>query len=605
MGRVIGIDLGTTNSVIALYEGSRSEVIASANGERTTPSVVGQGSKGEWLVGEVAKRQLATRPEQTFYSMKRLVGLRLDEVADITKALPYKVIRGEHELACIEVDGQPMTPVEISAMILRALRDRAEEVLGESIEKAVITVPAYFNDAQRQATRDAGKIAGLDVLRIINEPTAAALAYGLEGGQSKSIAVYDLGGGTFDISILNLADDVIEVLSTGGDTQLGGDDFDQAIIDWARQEFLEQAGVDLLEDPMARGRLKEAAERAKIELSQSLEANLQVPFVATVDGVPQHLDLTLSRARFERLVQPLIDNTLESCLSAMEDAGMQPLDVDDVVLVGGGTRVPSVQRAVEELFAKMPNKSVHPDEVVALGAAIQAGVLDGTVEDVLLLDVIPLSIGLETLGGVVTRVLDRNTTVPARRSQVFSTVQDNQKSVNVHVVQGEREMAVDNRSLARFELTGIPAAKKGVPQVEVTFDVDADGILKVSAKDLGTGAAQEVCVKDASNLSEDEVVRMLEEAEERHDDDLARRRRAESRHVAEELLLNVEDTLAKSLGPDVSKSETERLTAYCDRVRDALEAPEASFGHDELVEATEALQDAAHRFADLIYQGSH
>ncbi len=605
MGRVIGIDLGTTNSVIAFYEGSRSEVIAGTNGDRTTPSVVGRGSQGEWLVGEVAKRQMATRPQQTFYSLKRLMGLRFDEVADITNKLPYEVVRGEHDLACVRVDDKPMTPVEISAMILRALRDRAEEMLGESVERAVITVPAYFNDAQRQATRDAGKIAGLEVLRIINEPTAAALAYGLDSGQTKSIAVYDLGGGTFDISILNLADDVIEVLSTGGDTQLGGDDFDQAIIDWARQEFLEQTGVDLLEDPMARGRLKETAERAKVELSQSLESHLQVPFVATVDGVPQHLDLTLSRARFERLVQPLIDRTLECCLAALEDAGMQPLDVDDVVLVGGGTRVPSVQRAVEELFAKMPNKSVHPDEVVALGAAIQAGVLDGTVEDVLLLDVIPLSIGLETLGGVVTKVLERNTTVPARRSQIFSTVQDNQKSVNVHVVQGEREMAVDNRSLARFELTGIPAAKKGVPQIEVTFDVDADGILKVSARDLGTGVEQEVCVRDASNLSEDEVERMLAEAGERHEEDLARRRRAEARHTAEELLLNVEETLEKSLGRDVPTAECDRLRELCERVRDALENSVSSFEHDELVEATEALQEAAHRFADFIYQGSH
>jgi molecular chaperone DnaK len=605
MARVIGIDLGTTNSVIAAYEGSRSDVIAGANGERTTPSVVGQGTQGEWLVGEVAKRQLATRPEQTFYSLKRLVGLRYDEVEDIIGSLPYPVVRGEHDLACVQVDGKPMTPVEISAMILRALRDRAEEVFGESVEKAVITVPAYFNDAQRQATRDAGRIAGLDVLRIINEPTAAALAYGLDTNESKTIAVYDLGGGTFDISILTIADDVIEVLSTGGDTQLGGDDFDQAIIDWARQEFLDQAGVDLMEDPMARGRLKEAAERAKIELSASLESHLQVPFVATVDGVPQHLDLNLSRARFERLVQGLIDRTLESCLAALEDAGMQPLDVDDVVLVGGGTRVPSVQRAVEELFAKMPNKSVHPDEVVALGAAIQAGVLDGTVEDVLLLDVIPLSIGLETLGGVVTRVLDRNTTVPARRSQVFSTVQDNQRSVNVHVVQGEREMAVDNRSLARFELTGIPAAKKGVPQVEVTFDVDADGILKVSATDLGTGTAQEVCVRDASNLTEGEVERMLQEAEDRHDEDLVRRRRAEAKHAAEELLLTVEETLDKNLGPEIPKSEIEHLRVRCDRVREALEAPVATFQHDDLVEATEELQKAAHRFADYIYQGSH
>ena len=472
MGKVIGIDLGTTNSVVALLEGTQAEIIANSNGSRTTPSVVSLGPGDEWLVGEVAKRQLATRPEQTIYSIKRLMGMRFEEIPDEVERLPVTVVKGDGGIACVDVEGQILSPVEIAAMILRTLRDRAEEVLGEDVRQAVITVPAYFNDAQRQATKDAGRVAGLEVLRIVNEPTAAALAYGLDKGKVQNIAVYDLGGGTFDISILHLGDGVFEVHSTGGDTHLGGDDFDQVVIDWMVGEFHEQTGVDLSSDRSLIGRLKEAAERAKVELSASLEAQIQLPFIAQADGNPVHLDLTLTRARFERMVQPLIDRTLECCLTALEDAGMTPMQIDEIILVGGATRVPAVQRAVEELFAKMPNKGVHPDEVVAMGAAIQGGVLQGEVEDVLLLDVTPLSLGLETLGGVVTKVIERNTTVPTRRSQVFSTVQDNQSSVTVHCVQGEREMAADNRSLARFELSGIPPAKKGVPQIEVVFDIE-------------------------------------------------------------------------------------------------------------------------------------
>jgi molecular chaperone DnaK len=598
VSKVIGIDLGTTNSVVAVLEGNQADIVANANGSRTTPSVVSLGPGDDWLVGEVAKRQLATRPDATIYSIKRLMGMRFDEVPDDVERLPVKVVKGENGMACVEIEGQVLSPVEISAMVLRTLRDRAEEVLGEDVSQAVITVPAYFNDAQRQATKDAGRVAGLDVLRIVNEPTAAALAYGLDRGKVQDIAVFDLGGGTFDISILHLGEGVFEVHATGGDTHLGGDDFDQAIIDWMIEEFREQTGVDLSGDRSVKGRLKEAAERAKVELSAGLESQIQLPFVAQVDGDPVHLDLTLTRARFERMVQPLIDRTLECCLSALEDAGMTPMQIDEIILVGGATRMPAVQRAVEELFAKMPNKGVHPDEVVAMGAAIQAGVLDGEVEDVLLLDVTPLSLGLETLGGVVTRVIDRNTTVPTRRSQVFSTVQDNQSSVTVHCVQGEREMAVDNRTLARFELSGIPPAKKGVPQIEVVFDIDANGILNISARDLGTGQEQNVVVSGAGNLSETEIERLVREAEERHDEDVERRERAELRHRAESLLLNVRDSVASARRSGVDPTVVSGLEGLCDTLEDALVSDEP----DRLKVCVEELQQAAHGFAQTLYQ---
>ena len=598
MSKVIGIDLGTTNSVVAVLEGSQAEIIANANGSRTTPSVVSLGPSGDWLVGEVAKRQLATRPDATVFSVKRLMGMRFEEVPGEVDRMPFAVVKDEGGMASVEIDGKILSPVEISAMILRSLRERAEEVLGEPVTKAVITVPAYFNDAQRQATKDAGAVAGLEVLRIVNEPTGAALAYGLDKGKVQNIAVYDLGGGTFDISILHLGEGVFEVHATGGDTHLGGDDFDQVIIDWMVKEFQTQTGVDLSRERSVFGRLKEAAERAKIELSASLESQMQLPFVATVEGNPVHLDLTLTRARFERMIQPLIDQTLECCLVALEDAGMTPMEIDEIVLVGGATRVPAVQRAVEELFAKLPNKSVHPDEVVALGAAIQAGVLDGEVEDVLLLDVTPLSLGLETLGGVVTRIIDRNTTIPTRRSQVFSTVHDNQSSVTVHCVQGEREMAADNRTLARFELSGIPPAKKGVPQIEVVFDIDANGILNISAKDLGTGRHQKVAVQGAGNLSENEIERLIREAQERHEEDVERRRRAELRHAAETLILNVRDSIDSAREGGAPAATLKELESLCADVEGLLVDGNTA----DLAGAVEGLQHAAHGFARNLYQ---
>jgi len=597
MGKVIGIDLGTTNSCVALLEGNNADIITNELGGRTTPSVVGKAKTGEWIVGDVAKRQAVSNPEQTIISIKRLIGMRFDELPFDPEKFTYKVVKGEHGMAYVEVDGQAMSPVEISAMILRALRERVEDFIGEQVDDAVITVPAYFNDAQRQATQDAGRVAGLNVLRIINEPTAAALAYGLEKAEGKNIAVYDLGGGTFDISILHVGDGVFEVKATGGDTHLGGDDFDQVIIDWMVEEFKNSTGVDLNGDRAATGRLKEAAEKAKRDLSSGLEAQIQLPFIATDGSQPIHLDMNMTRARLEKLMQPLIDRTLECCLAVLDDAGMNPMDLDDVVLVGGCTRIPRVQHAVEELFGKLPSKSVNPDEVVGMGAAIQGGVLGGEFDDVLLLDVTPLSLGIETLGGVVTKIIERNTTLPTRKTQIFSTAADNQSSVSVHVLQGEREMAQDNRSLGRFELNGIPLAQRGVPQIEVAFDIDANGILSVTAKDLGTNRNQTVTIKGSSNLTEEEIKQMIQEAEERSGEDRERRDSVLLRHKAESILLDAEEALDSMEGDLVDAQDLEELRTKMDDLRAQLDRGD----NDRLRVSMADLELAFHNISRNLY----
>jgi molecular chaperone DnaK len=562
--KIIGIDLGTTNSVVAVMEGGDPVVIPNAEGGRTTPSVVAFTKDGERLVGQVAKRQAVTNPKQTIFSIKRLMGRRFSEVQEEVKRLPYKVVEGPNGLAAVEIQGKRYSPPEISAMILQKMKQTAEDYLGHPVEKAVITVPAYFNDSQRQATKDAGKIAGLDVVRIINEPTASALAYGLDKKKEEKVAVYDLGGGTYDISVLELAEGVFEVKSTNGDTHLGGDDFDQRLIEWLVAEFKKDQGIDLSKDPMALQRLKEAAEKAKMELSTVNQTDINLPFITADQSGPKHLNITLTRAKFEQLVDDLMQRSIPPMQQALKDANLDPKRVDEVILVGGQTRMPKVQEIVKNFFGKEPHKGVNPDEVVAIGAAIQGGVLGGEVKDVLLLDVTPLSLGIETLGGVTTVLIPRNTTIPTKKSETFSTAEDNQTTVEIHVLQGERQMAQDNRTIGKFQLTGIPPAPRGMPQVEVGFDIDANGILHVAAKDKTTGKEQKIRIEASSGLSDAEIDRMVKAAEQHSQEDQARREQIEARNQLDSLVYRVEKD---------SKEWADRLPADAkSRLESALEA---------------------------------
>ena len=597
MAKIIGVDLGTTNSVVAVTEGDKPKIITNAEGGRTTPSVVAFTEKGERLVGQVAKRQRITNPENTIYSIKRFMGRRQNEVPEEIKQVPFKVSKDSKGNAVVEALGKKYAPPEISAIILQKLKKAAEDYLGEKVDKAVITVPAYFNDSQRKATKDAGKIAGLDVVRIINEPTAAALAYGMDKKKDQTIAVYDFGGGTFDISILEVGEGVVEVKSTNGDTHLGGDDIDQRVQNWLVTEFKKEAGIDLTQDKMALQRLKEAAEKAKMELSTTMETEINLPFVTADASGPKHLLMKLSRSKLEQLMEELIERTKQPCIQALEDAGLKPGDIDEVILVGGSTRIPMVQQSVKDLFMKEPHKGVNPDEVVAAGAAIQGAVLAGDVKDVLLLDVTPLTLGIETLGGVFTKMISRNTTIPTKKNEIFSTASDNQPSVEIHILQGEREMASNNRSLGRFHLDGIPPAPRGIPKIEVTFDIDANGILHVSAKDMGTGKQQAITITGHSGLDDQEIDQMVTDADAHSAEDKKRREIIDIKNQADQMVYNLEKLLRENK-EKIPTDEATQVQTEIDNTKNAIEGEDA----EAIKQAMEKLSKSSHKLTEMMYQ---